>query len=86
MAQPTLKLVEKQPNPEIEAPEMIDALRMEIRQQINQGTKIGAMAKNVGVSGQTISKLFYGQTKFPRMTTIILLAYHFGYLVYMRKR
>lgn len=44
-----------------------------------------SIAEATGLSPRTISKLNYGETKFPRWHTVIALLQHFGYGVYARK-
>lgn len=55
-----------------------------IRNKIQAGAKINKIAEECGLCDATVSKLFYGETKFPRMNTIVKIMLYLGYNLYAR--
>jgi hypothetical protein len=53
-----------------------------IRNKIQNGMKIFKIAEECGLCEATISKLYYGETKFPRHSTIVKIMVYLGYHLY----
>lgn len=51
----------------------------EVRHYVQGGGKINRLAVLTGLAQSTISKLAYGETKHPRMHTVLVMLMHFGY-------
>ena len=45
----------------------------------NDPTPWSVLAEKVGVNPQTIKRLAYGETQFPRYQTMVLIALYYGY-------
>lgn len=56
-------------------------LRAEIR---SSGLKVGALARKANVSHTTISRMLYGETKDPRVNTVIQILRACGRNLYIR--
>ena len=42
------------------------------------------LSKSTGLASSTISRMYYRETRFPRIQTVIALFEHFGYVVIAR--
>jgi len=56
-----------------------------IRDKLKKGVKIRKIAEDTGLCSQTISRLIYGETKFPRFNTMIIILVYLGYQLYAEK-
>lgn len=57
----------------------VQILASEIQKAFNRGITIKDIVASTGISHATISRIYYRETKFPRMTTITGLFAYFGY-------
>lgn len=56
-----------------------DLITAEARTYTQAGGKIKAIAAKTELAQSTISKLIYGETKWPRLHTVLVLLEFFGY-------
>jgi DNA-binding phage protein len=62
-----------------------EVLQDEVRAFMRDGGRVGQLASAVNMSPTTVSRLAYGDTRFPRMHTVIMLLHHFGYRLTVQK-
>lgn len=54
-----------------------------LRQRVYAGTKIGTIADKTGLCHATVSKIICGDTRFPRMSTVIKLLKFLKFKMYI---
>jgi len=58
---------------------------IDMRKRMQSGMKIMDVARGTGLCHSTVSKLIYGDTKFPRMNTVLLIMNWLGYDLYAER-
>lgn len=61
-----------------------DVISRRVRQYVTKKGKISHMATKAGIAPQTVSRVAYGETKSPRMKTIMGLLHALGYEVELK--
>jgi len=57
----------------------------EVRRYVQSGGKLKQLATKTDIGAGTISKLAYGETRFPRMHTVFKVLDAFGYTISAHK-
>lgn len=58
----------------------------EMRRYLRTGGKMGEVARKTGLNPMTVRRLAYGETRLPRLGTVLALLTFFGYEVTVQRK